>query len=265
MLQSSLLGNFEDSIRQHERACAEKSMLEEKLQAKLEEYESLKSQTQEASSVQSSAANAQSRITDCEREIEIIKAKFEKLELTIEEQSMKVKRGRNTVVLKTEKMLATVAQQNQAETWEKVKDEMRIKEREVTQTIQEKDLRIKELEIESKQYCKESFLNQSHNVGPLDILNTGKIGLVLTSLQRSGHKKLIDWRNLGSQLGFTTKELNEIDKDRSKDKLFKMLNDWGHWYPGNSRGSINFATYSGLQRAFVKIGLGDIVLHMVSY
>ena len=165
-------------------------------------------------------------------------------------------------MLKTEKMLATVAQQNQAATWEKAKDEMRTKEREVTQTIQEKDSRIKELEI---QYCKESFLNQSHNVGPLDILNTGKIGLVLTSLQRSGHKKLIDWRNLGSQLGFTTEELNEIDKDRSKDKLFKMLNDWGRWYPGDRRGSTNFATYSGLQRAFVRLGLGDIVLHMLSY
>ena len=265
LLQNSLLGKFEDSIRQHERACAERSVLEEKLKAKLQEYECLKSQTQEASSTQSSMADAQSRIT-CEREIESLKEKVEMLELIIEEQGMNVKRGRNTVVFKTEKMLETVAQQNQTATWEKAQKEIRIKEREFALTIQEKDLRMKELELESKKH-KESFLNQSHNVGPLDILREGTVGLLLKPLQRSGHKKLLDryWRNLGSQLGFTTKELDEIDKDRSKDKLFAMLNEWAYWYPGDRRGSTNFATYSGLQRAFVKIGLGDILFHMLSY
>ena len=84
LLQNSLLGKFEDSIRQHERACAERSVLEEKLKAKLQEYESLKSQTQEASSTQSSVVDAQSRITECEREIESLKAKVEMLELIIE-------------------------------------------------------------------------------------------------------------------------------------------------------------------------------------
>ena len=61
------------------------------------------------------------------------------------------------MVFKTEKMLETVAQQNQTATWEKTQKEIRIKEREFALTIQEKDLRMKELELESKKH-NESFL-----------------------------------------------------------------------------------------------------------
>ena len=38
LLQSSFLGKFEDAIRQHERACTEKCVFEEKLKAHTQEY-----------------------------------------------------------------------------------------------------------------------------------------------------------------------------------------------------------------------------------
>ena len=40
--QTSLFGKLEDSIRQHEHACAEKKLLEESLKSKEEENERLK-------------------------------------------------------------------------------------------------------------------------------------------------------------------------------------------------------------------------------
>ena len=148
LLQSSLLGKFEDVIRQHERACAEKSALKEKLKAKVEEHETLKqefevskNQMQVGSSVPSGIAD---RMTECEHEIEAIKARVSKLVHTIEEQGMKVKRGRITVELNTEKMLAA--------TLEKAKEEMRAKEHVLTSAIQEKDSKIKELELDAKKH-----------------------------------------------------------------------------------------------------------------
>ena len=148
LLQRSLLGKFEDAIRQHECACVEKRFLEEKLKAKVEEYETLKQefeaskrQMQVASFVQSGVADG---ITKCEHEIEVIKAKVEKLVHSIEEHGVKVKRGRNTAELNTEKMVAV--------TFEKAKEEMRAKERDLTSIIQEKDSKIKELELEIKKH-----------------------------------------------------------------------------------------------------------------
>ena len=82
----SIRVKLEDSIRQHEHACAERCALEENLKVKSREYEALKkefealkSQTQEASSIQSSL---QSRVTECEQEIETLQAKVKKLEQT---------------------------------------------------------------------------------------------------------------------------------------------------------------------------------------
>ena len=46
LLQSSLLGKFEDLIRQHERTCAEKDLLEERLRVKSEECQQIKDELQ---------------------------------------------------------------------------------------------------------------------------------------------------------------------------------------------------------------------------
>ena len=69
---------------------------------------------------------------ECEHGIEAIciKTRIKELAHTIEEQGMKVKRGRIIAELKTEKMLAT--------SLDKAKEEMRAKERDLAAIIQEK-------------------------------------------------------------------------------------------------------------------------------
>jgi chromosome segregation ATPase len=264
-LQSSLLGKLEDSIRQHERACAERGSLEEKLKIKSrehevlkQEFEALKSQAQKASSIQSSLQN---KLADCEQEIETLQGQVKKLEYTIEEQGMRVKRGRNTVMLKTEKMLAVVAQRSQAEAWEKAKEELKAKEREFTLTLQEMKVRIKELELDSMQHKKSSH---SLNTVPSDMLKSMHIKELSETIVRS-KKILSEWRKLGSQLGFTTEELDRIDCPTSKNRLLEMLREWLRWYPGDSRGSTDFPSYTGLQNALVKAGFGHVIQYLSSY
>ena len=84
--------------------------------------------------------------------------------------------------------------------------------------------------------------------------------------------------DLGKQLGFSQKELDDISgtsqneiKKRIVYKSFfysydheevfylaEMLRQWLLQYPGDSRGSTNFATNAGLRSALVKAGLGKI-------
>ena len=166
---------------------------------------------------------------------------------------MKVKRGRNTVMLKTKKILAVVAQKSQAEAWEKAKEEMETKEREFTLTLQEMKLRIKELELDSMQHKKAS---QSPNMVPSDMLKTKHVTMLSETIVRSSRKISSEWQKLGSQLGFTTEELDKIGHRRSMDGLSEMLKEWMKWYPGDSRGSTDFPSYTGLQNALVKAGFG---------
>jgi SMC interacting uncharacterized protein involved in chromosome segregation len=116
LLQSSLLGKFEDSVRQHEHACTEKSLLEERLRVKSEEYEQIKKdlegmkgQIQESSDKMTTVQN---RIADCEDEINELKIKISELKKTIEKQGMQTRRGRNMVTMMTEKVFTHLAQQS---------------------------------------------------------------------------------------------------------------------------------------------------------
>ena len=168
--QNSLLGRYEDCIRQHERACAEKSLLEKRLKKKSEkceklknELEALKSQTQEAASTHNDVANVQGRLIACESEITYLKDRIKELENTTEEQNMQAKRGRNTVIMKTLEKYTQLAQQVRAQqvreteaVVQKRAEEIRLKDLEHKLAIQEKELRIRELEVESKEH-KESL------------------------------------------------------------------------------------------------------------
>ena len=254
LLQSSLLGKFEDAIRQHERACTERSVLEMKLKAKVVEHKSLK-QEFEASRNQSSSCQSgvADRITECEHEIEAIKTRVEELAHTIEEQGMKVKRGRIIAKLKTEKMLAA--------SLDKAKEEMRAKERDLASIIQEKDLKIEELELDAKEH---KGSTQSPNVVPSDILKKMHIER-LRYFGFRDDKKSPFWRKLGSQLGFSTYELDEIERKSSKDKLFPLLYQYILWYPGDRRRSTTFATYSSVQTALMNLGLSSAVHMMATY
>ena len=84
LLQSPLLDRYEESIRQHERACAEKAKLEATLNDKSRECERLKEELEvlkrQTSPNDESRANTQSRLTTCESEVETLKTKVCELE-----------------------------------------------------------------------------------------------------------------------------------------------------------------------------------------
>ena len=287
-LQSSLLGKLEDSIRQHERACAERGSLEEELKKKSreheilkQEFEALKSQAREASSIQSSL---HSKIADCEQEIETLKAKVKKLEHTIEEQGMKVKRGRNIVMLKTKKILAVVAQKSQAEAWEKAKEEMETKEREFTLTLQEMKLQIKELELNSMLY-KKAKLTPSFDINPPDkLINSYTVAVEVRNsiidYILENDQKFSKWRELGSRLGFSEENLDKIETSNKKklilgtpdynyhfltNCILEMIEQWLKSYPGDSRGSNSYATYTWLKRALIEAELGACARDLPPY
>ena len=114
--QSSLLGRFEDSIRQHEHACAEKKLLEERLKVKSEKYEKLKGELETLKHQnQELASNTQSRIEASTNQIEDLKKRIEELQKTIEEQGMQARRGRNMIITKTKKMFVQLVQQSRGE------------------------------------------------------------------------------------------------------------------------------------------------------
>lgn len=167
---------------------------------------------------------------------------------------MRVKRSRVTMVLKSEKIVAGVTA-----AWKKEKEEMRKTEQELTQIIHEKKLRIKELELETKQHDEIFF------VRPLDLIRDRHVTFLKDALVRGSHNKPPFWRNLGLQLGFTTEELEKIEQHKSKDKLYVLLFQWVHWYPRDSRGSTNFATYTGLQKALIRAGLAELIFKLPDY
>ena len=159
--QLHLLGRLEEAVRQHERARVEKISLEEKLKAKTVKCAKLKAKFQalQSETQKLATAEAKSKIAACESEMENLKERVKEVEKLITEQDMQVKRGRNSVVLRTKDMFGRIAQESHATAWEKAREEMRMKEqetkmndqemsmreREYKVTIQEKDVRIREL------------------------------------------------------------------------------------------------------------------------
>ena len=87
-IHTQLLGRLEDPIRQHESACTEKNLLEQRLKAKLEKNEKLKhklkklkSQNEEISaSIRGDMDRTHSKISACETEIENLNTRIKELE-----------------------------------------------------------------------------------------------------------------------------------------------------------------------------------------
>ena len=109
--QNSLVGRLEDSIRQHERACAEKRQLEEDLKSKSEEVEKLKHELKYQTPTSLIIATTESRISANEAEIMELKSRIEEVEFVIEDQGMKLKRSRNKMGME---MKALFEQLNEA-------------------------------------------------------------------------------------------------------------------------------------------------------
>ena len=67
-------------------------------------------------------------------------------------------------------------------------------------------------------------------------------------------------------MGFSEEELDEIDYRHNDFASFKnLLKEWLEWYPGDSRDSTAFPTYSSLQQALVNAGLGDAARDFATY
>ena len=280
--QSALLGRFEDSIRQHEHACAKKRLLEKRLKVKSEkcerlkgELETLKGQNEELGS------STQSRIAAYTNQIETLMKRIEELQKTIEEQGMQARRGRNTIITKTEKMFIQLAQQSQQEVQRREKEaEEQMKERNHKMVVQEKELRIRQLEFELEQQKK-----SLHFTGPIpsDVIKDDYVQYIFDSIVNYGYTvngPISRWRDIGSYMGFTKDELDHISKrteeslkkrncftdDKLKyDSFFNMLCDWFNWYPGDKKGRSTFTTYSDLQRVLMEAGFGDVARDLISY
>ena len=74
-----------------------------------------------------------------------------------------------------------------------------------------------------------------------------------------------DWRDIGSALGFSEGELNNIQSDQNlltqsppMSFLRKMLSQWLQWTPGDGRGSEGYATRESLVAALLKANLGQL-------
>ena len=228
--QTHLLGRLEEAVRQHEHVIAEKISLEEKLKAKTEKCEKLKAKFQALRSetqklVTKEAAEAKSKIAACESEIENLKERVKEVEKLITEQDMQVKRGRNSVVLRTKDMFGRIAQESHATAWEKARreqetklkeqemkinmkdQEMSMKERMYKVTIQEKDDRIREKEYRIREM--EAERKQLQTANPPNIITRDDIKHLW---KRHRVDECTVNEQFGLELGFTSKELKEIEQ-----------------------------------------------------
>ena len=261
-IHTQLLGRLEDSIRQHERACTEKNLLEQRLKAKSEKYEklkhdleALKSQTKEISaSIRDDMERTQHKVLACE-------SRIEELEKIIAEQDMQARRGRDTVTTQIVNLFTQFAKQE-------TEKAVGMKEKEHELEIHGRKLRIRELEAKSKPQI---------DVNPPDILKPDNLETLISLFCH--HMDIFitcndlctcKWRDLGSALEFSQEELENIDHDsenyfdvpynKMKNQLCKLLTRWLQRYPRDERGSKSFATYTQLKTALINAGLGAIVL-----
>ena len=286
--QSSLLGRFEDSIRQHEHACAEKKHLKERLKVKSEtceklkgELETLKGQNEEQ------ASNTQSRIEVCMVQIENLEKRIEQLQKNIEEQGMRARRGRNTIITKTDKMFFHIAQQSQQEikkrdeqlktvlneneafkqSLTKAEDEIRMKEREYKVIVQEKELRTREMVVEIKEQQHKESPSRLHKaqvqsvVKPPDVLEEYYLANLCDDLSDllSGRDRGVSlyWKDFALHLGLSISDLKDIEASLKKkyvkpsagNIITEIMEEWLQHRPGDSRGSTSYPTYSRLKGA----------------
>ena len=157
--QTSLFGKLEDSIRQHEHACAEKELLEESLKSKEEENERLKYELEHLKLIHQKTDNAESnneilasmenRISAFEAEMSELRGRIEELESIIEEQGMQVKRGRNAVGLDIAHLMSQLnflAEKGIAE----MKLDNERKETEFLAALREKEEKLRKKEVQHK-------------------------------------------------------------------------------------------------------------------
>ena len=113
-----LLDTLVESVRQHEKAYTEKILLQEQLKSRSEECEKLKLELQELKSKTQEettlASVASKRISACEVEMAKLKERIEAVEYIIEDQGMRVKRGKSVIDVKMKEFLHAVEQERKS-------------------------------------------------------------------------------------------------------------------------------------------------------
>ena len=168
---------------------------------------------------------------------------------------------------------------------------MKMKDREHKVAVQEKELRIRELEVELKQ--KES-LGSSGDLTD-DIIGVNHLAALYETLEHNDVEETCrsHWRDVGSQLGFSTEELDGVQNPDFKNILLRrslarektgplwayytdpisesskcmiqMLRWWLQQYPNDRRGSTSFPRYQSLKKALMNAGFGNVVSNLWSY
>lgn len=278
-----LLRRFESAVTQHAEAKTEKKLLEERLKARTEkcdtlkrELESIRSKNEETQGT----TDIQRRITAITTQIENFKDRIQQLEKKVEEQAMYMKRGQNTINTKTRKCYFQVVQHCQQEitrkeeehsqalrdteasAFKRAEDDMRVRDKKHQLELKEKELRIKELEVEAKHQRNSSVL-------PADILKPENLEKLYMNTVRGCLTNVVSkWRDIGTHLGFSANEMDNIHQQNSDNEqlcIKELLRQWLDWYPGDVRGSTSYPTYSRIQSVLVDSGLGNVVRDFAAY
>ena len=163
---------------------------------------------------------------------------------------------------------------------------MKMKDREHKVAVQEKELRIRELEVELKQ--KES-LGSSGDLTD-DIIGVNHLAALYETLEHNDVEETCrsHWRDVGSQLGFSTQELDGVQNpdfkkilrrslasplwayyddyiSESSKCMINLLRRWLQQYPNDRRGSTSFPRYQSLKKALMNAGFGNVVSNLWSY
>ena len=293
--QSSLLGRFEDSIRQHERACAEKKLLEERLKVKSEKCKTLKVELETLRGQNQEVANTQSRISACTIQIENLKKRTEELQKTIEEQGMQAKRDRNTVITQTKKLFDNLVQQSQLEIQKREKEAVAARK-----LIQQSQLEIQRREEELMARLRENEASASKKTGrgrkvrskqgnqsppppvatpvarpvatPLDVLRQYHLVHLCNSMLSPDAKvdklKFSEWKSFGLHLGLTIEEMGhmiyivESCMAHTYDFVTRIMEKW---LQKSVEGNRNPPTYSHLKSALENAGLREEADKLISY
>ena len=265
--QSALLGRFEDSTRQHERACAEKNLLEERLKVKSEKYKTLKKQLETGTGQNKEQESTQSRISACTTQIENLKKRIKELQKTIEEQGMQAKRGLNTVISQTKELFDNLVQQSQLESQRREKEFIaRLRENEASA---------------SKKTGRGRKVQPNHGnpsppppvAVPPDMLRQYHLVSLCNSMLSPDTKgdtdKFLQWKDFGLKLGLTIEKMTYVHLHSQYEKT-KCLYDYvtevmENWFVGYDKDGGHPPTYSHLKRALNDAGLKEEAENLISY
>ena len=279
--QSSLLGRFEDSIRQHERACAEKNLLEERLKVKSEkckrlkdELETLRKQNQEL------ASNTQRKITACTGKIDEFKKRMEELRKTIDEQGMQAKRGRSVVITQTKKLFDSLVQQSQLEIQKREKElmtELRKNEASATKkTGRGRKVRSNQGNPSPPPPAATPVARPvatqvtRHTATPPKVLRQYHLVPICNSLLSLDAKvdmaKFLQWKSFGLSLRLSIDEVTKYDENYSMTHLYQFVTRIMEcWLKNSYEGSRNPPQYSRLKLALETAGLEEEAAKLIPY